>query len=97
MVQKRPDTPRKAGRPRLHAETKLVQFRVPVEVAITIEGAVAVLKLVNQDVHTPSPVLLMEALRVRLNQLQNRNPKLVERTVRSIDRALDAHYSHVKR
>ena len=97
MSQKKPELKRKVGRPRLHAETKLVQFRVPVEVANTIEGVVATLKLVNQDVHTPSPVLLMEALRMRLNQLQNRNPKLVEKAVRSIDRALDAHYSHVKR
>ena len=86
------------GRPKLKGreDTKLIQFRVPVEVAVKIEGAMAALKLLNQDVHTPVAVLWMECLRARLNQLQNRNSSHVERAIRALDKALE-FYGHLER
>ena len=36
------------GRPRLYAETKLMQFRVPVEVATLIESAISTIKGLEQ-------------------------------------------------
>jgi hypothetical protein len=84
------------GRPRLHKETTLVTFRAPVQVATIIKGIIEGIKLIDQGRDTPAPVILIDALRARLKQVGNRNPKLVESMTKSLDRAM-THYEHVER
>jgi hypothetical protein len=84
------------GRPRLHKETTLVTFRAPVQVAVIIKGIIEGIKVIDQSIDAPNPVILIECLRARLKQLGNRNPKLVESMTRGLDRAMK-HYEHVER
>jgi hypothetical protein len=83
------------GRPRLHADTKLLVVRVPVRVHDILVAAIVTIKMMEQDVRMPTPMVLVEALKARLKQLSNRNPERVERMLRGLDRALES-YEHVE-
>jgi hypothetical protein len=83
------------GRPRLHADTKLMVIRVPVRVHDILVGAIATIKMVERDVRMPTPMVLIEALKARFKQLSNRDPALVEKALRGLDRALES-YEHVE-
>jgi hypothetical protein len=84
------------GRPRLHKDTKVVSFRVPLEVADIIEGVLARIKLLSQEPHVPAPVVLIDALRARLKMLHNQSPAQVARSLNALDRAMKS-YEHVQR
>jgi hypothetical protein len=84
------------GRPRLHKETTLLTFRVPVEVATLLKGAISTILLASQEPHTPFPVVLIDAFRGRLKQLYNMRPDEVDKALRRLDRAM-SHYEHIKR
>jgi hypothetical protein len=83
------------GRPRLHADTKLMVIRVPVRVHDILVGAIVEVKMLEQDVRMPTPMVLIEALKARLKQLSNREPARVEKALRGLDRALES-YEHVE-
>jgi hypothetical protein len=83
------------GRPQLHAETKLMAFRVPAEVGEIIGAVISSIKLMEQDAYMPAPMVLIEALRARLKQLGNRNPARVAIDLRKLDRAMRS-YEHVE-
>jgi hypothetical protein len=87
---------RGVGRPRLHKETTLLTFRVPVEVAVSLKSVLSAIRLVTQERDTPAPVFLIDALRARLKQLGNRQPETIAKANRSLDRAM-THYDHVER
>jgi hypothetical protein len=86
---------RARGRPQVHGETKLMQFRVPLEVATIIQSVINTIKTLDQDSYMPAPVVLISALRARVKQLGNRNPVMVEKAVRALDRA-SRHYEYVE-
>jgi hypothetical protein len=46
--------------------------------------------MVEQDVRMPTPMVLIEALKARFKQLSNRDPALVEKALRGLDRALES-------
>ena len=97
MVQKVAKVKRPMGRPRLHkSEGVTVAFRTSRQVAEAITGALATIKLASQEPHTPTAMIVIDCLKLRLKQLGNRMPKEVERALRGLDRALD-DYPHVKR
>jgi len=85
------------GRPRVHKEdsTKIVSFRVPLEVAAVIENAIATIKLAGQQTNSPSPVILLDALKARLKQLSNRMPDQTNRAVARIDKVMN-HYEYLE-
>lgn len=99
MVQKvtkaKPKKP--MGRPRLHkSEGVTVAFRTSAQVAVAINAAIATIKIVSGESHTPTAMIVIDCLKARLKQLGNNLPKLVEGSLKSLDRALD-DYPHVKR
>jgi hypothetical protein len=83
------------GRPRLHADTRLMVIRVPIRVHDILVAAIVTIKMVEQDVRMPTPMVLIEALKARLRQLENRRPRDVERALKNLDRALES-YEHVE-
>jgi len=85
------------GRPRVHKEdsTKIVSFRVPLEVAAVIGNAIATIKVAGQQTHSPSPVIILDALKARLKQLNNRLPDQASRAVARIDKAMQ-HYEYLE-
>lgn len=97
MSQKKPAKPRRPGRPRVHKEdsTKIVSFRVPVEVADAITHAVATIKLAGQQAHDPSPVVILDALKARLKQLSNTLPGKVNYAIKVIDESM-SHYAYLE-
>jgi hypothetical protein len=87
---------RAVGRPRLHKETTLLTFRVPVEVATQLKSVISGIRLASAEVDTPAPLILIDAFRARLKQLGNRPSETVAKAERALDRAM-SHYEHVKR
>jgi hypothetical protein len=84
------------GRPQVHSETKLMQFRVPIEVETLINTVISSIKVLDQDAYKPAPMVLIEALQARLKQLGNRNPTRVAIDLKKLDKAL-THYEYVER
>jgi hypothetical protein len=87
---------RAVGRPRLHKETTLLTFRVPVEVATSLQSVLSAIKLVRGERDTPYSLVLIDAFRARLKQLGNQLPEVVAKANRSLDKA-ENHYKHIKR
>jgi hypothetical protein len=87
---------RGVGRPRLHQETTLLTFRVPVQVATDVKAVISAIMLASQEPHTPYPVVLIDSFRARLKQLHNMRPNEVDKAMKRLDRAMN-HYQHVRR
>jgi hypothetical protein len=87
---------RARGRPQVHGETKLMQFRVPLEVATILQSVISTIRTLEQDSYMPAPVVLIAALRARVKQLVNRNPAQVEKALKGLDRAM-LNYEYVER
>lgn len=79
------------GRPQLYPSgTEVVAFRVPVEIAAVVKGAIARITLANQDTKKPDGLVLLEALRARLRSLENRPG--VQHTISLLDQKVAEFY-----
>lgn len=74
------------GRPRIHPNgTEVVSFRARAGVQVLLQRAIATVKLFNQQVDESDAAIIVEALKVRLKGLENRNPEGISRTIASLD------------
>lgn len=76
---------RKRGRPRVHdGESTVVGVRMEKRRAIQFGSLIAAIKLADQRTNDLDADILLEALEHRLRALANRNPQIVERTLRAV-------------
>jgi hypothetical protein len=85
MSDELPSVKRKRGPPRVHSgETAVISFRAPKKLAVQIGSVLSAIKLVEQRVGDADSAVLMDALEQRLRGLANRQPQLVEQTLRAL-------------